>query len=142
MTLKNLLIIVLVLAVVAISFYSFQGGTDKSYIDQLIRERQAKNEFMKSSDDSPFGKDRSDFKELNYFPPDDRYRISAKLTPIQNKKMVLLPTSDEIEKKYLEYANAEFELNDVVCKLLILEIADEGEYRGTLFLAFADSTSA
>jgi uncharacterized protein (DUF1684 family) len=47
-----------------------------------------------------------------------------------------------MEKKYLEYAFAEFELNNVVCKLLILEIADNSEYRGTLFLPFADETSA
>jgi uncharacterized protein (DUF1684 family) len=54
--------------------------------------------------------------------------------------MVVLPTSDGIEKKYLEYAFAEFELDNVLSKLLILEIA-EGEYKGVLFLAFADETS-
>lgn len=56
--------------------------------------------------------------------------------------MVVLPTSDNLEKKYLEYAFAEFELNGESCKLLILEIMEEGPYRGTLFLAFADATSA
>jgi len=55
--------------------------------------------------------------------------------------MLVLATSDGQEKKYLEYAHAEFELNNTVCRLLILEIVD-GDYRGTLFLAFADSTSA
>src|SRR5258706_16232832 len=56
--------------------------------------------------------------------------------------MIVLPTSDGKEKRYLEYAFVEFELNDVPSKLLILEIVDDGQYRGALFLAFADSTSA
>jgi hypothetical protein len=97
---------------------------------------------MKLSEDSPFGDEKKNFTALNYFPPDLNYRISAKLIPIANKKMVLLPTSDGKENSYLEYAFAEFELNDTPCKLLILETADNDQYRGTLFLAFADSTSA
>ncbi|MBI3482715.1 MAG: DUF1684 domain-containing protein [Bacteroidetes bacterium] len=97
---------------------------------------------MKSGEDSPFGEEKKNFKGLNYYSPDLKYRISAKLIPVENKKMVVLPTSDGKEKKYLEYAFAEFELNDMLCKLLILEIVDNNEYRGTLFLAFADATSS
>ncbi|MGC4020463.1 MAG: DUF1684 domain-containing protein [Cyclobacteriaceae bacterium] len=78
---------------------------------------------------------------MNYFPPDANYRIYAKLIPVDATKMVLLPTSDGTDKKYLEYAYAQFELNGKPCKLLLLEIPD-GEFQGTLLLAFADSTSA
>ncbi len=97
---------------------------------------------MRSSDESPFGDEKKNFKGLNYFPVNLSYRISAKLISINDKKVVVLPTSDGLEKKYLEYAFAKFELNNQSCKLLILEIMEEGPYRGTLFLAFADSTSA
>lgn len=45
-------------------------------------------------------------------------------------------------RKHTEYAYAEFELDGIKNKLLILEIRDMGPYRGTLFLAFADKTSA
>ena len=56
--------------------------------------------------------------------------------------MIVLPTSDGKEKKYLEHAYAEFELDGIVNKLLIMEITEAGPYRGTLYLAFADETSA
>ena len=56
--------------------------------------------------------------------------------------MVLLETNDQKENRYLEYAHAEFSIAGVKCKLLILEIMDDGPSRGSLFLAFADETSA
>jgi uncharacterized protein (DUF1684 family) len=71
-----------------------------------------------------------------------KYRVNANLVPVENKKIVLLPTSDGEEKQYKEYAYAEFSLDGEKNKLLILEIVDAGPYRGTLFLAFADATSA
>lgn len=142
MSTKNILLIAALALIATILYYSFVGGTSKEdYVNNLLNERKAKDEFMKSGNDSPFGEQKKNFKGLNYFPPDLDYRISAKLIAIENKKMVVLPTSDAKEKKYLEYAFAEFELNSAACRLLILEIP-EGEYRGTLFLAFADETSA
>ena len=97
---------------------------------------------MRSSDDSPFGDAKKNFKALNYFSIDPKYRISAKLVSINDKKVRVLLASDGLEKKYLEYGIAEFELGGTICKLLILEIMEEGSFRGTLFLAFADATSA
>jgi len=140
---RNIFIVVLGFVVALIIFYSFQGkDSGKEYEAEIRTERQAKNDYMSSSDESPFGEGKKNFKKLNYYPIDLNYRISAKLVSIENKKMVVLPTSDNLEKKYLEYAFAEFELNGESCKLLILEIMEEGPYRGTLFLAFADATSA
>ncbi len=143
MKLRNLVAVVLVLIVAVITFYTFQGKDwGKQYQSEISKERQAKDGFMRSASESPFGEEKKLFEKLNYFPIDVNYRISAKLRSIKNKKVIVLPTSDNLEKKYLEYAFAEFELNNEPCKLLILEIMDEGPYRGTLFLAFADATSA
>ncbi len=140
---RNLFIALIALAFGFIIYYSFKGkDTGMRYEDEMKLERTAKNDFMRSSDDSPFGEARKDFKALNYYPIDLSFRISAKLTTIRNKKVVALPASDGLEKKYLEYGYAEFELKGTSNKLLILEIMDEGQHQGTLFLAFADSTSA
>jgi uncharacterized protein len=140
---KNIFIIVIAIAVVLVLFYSFQSkDSGKEYEEEIAKERLAKNNFMRSSSESPFGDSRKNFEQLNYFPVDVNYRISARLSSIDNKKVVVLPTSDNLEKKYLEYAFAEFELNGEPCRLLLLEIMEEGPYRGTLFLAFADATSA
>ncbi len=143
MTSRNIFVAVLVLVVALIVFYSFQGkDSGNEYEAEIRKERQAKDDYMSSSDESPFGENKKNLKKLNYFPIDFSYRISAKLVSIENKKVVSLPTSDGLEKGYLEYAFAEFELNGERCKLLILEIMEQGPYRGTLFLAFADATSA
>jgi len=140
---RNIFVVALGTAVALIIFYSLQEkDSGKEYEVEIKDERQAKDNFMRSSDESPFGEEKKNFKKLNYFPIDVNYRISAGLGSIENKKVVVLPTSDGLEKKYLEYGLAEFQLNGERCKLLILEIMDEGPYRGTLFLAFADATSA
>lgn len=143
MKLRNIIFVALGIAVAWIVIYSFQAKDDsKEYEAEIVHEREAKDNFMRSSDESPFGDKKKNFSKLNYFPIDANYRISARLESIDNKKVVVLPTSDGLEKKYLEYGMAEFELNGELCKLLILEIMEEGPYRGTLFLAFADATSA
>ncbi len=143
MKLKNIIVIGVVIVAVVSIYYSFGGGeTNETYIANLKKMRKEKDHDMRTASDSPFANDTiQTFKGLNYFPIDAKYRISAKLTPIENKKAVLLPTSDEKQKSYLEYAYAEFEMQGVENKLLILEIMDMGPYRGTLFLAFADKTS-
>ena len=143
MKLRNIFFVALVVATALIVFYSLQEkDSGKEYEAEIAHERQAKDNFMRSSDESPFRKEKKSFSKLNYFPIDVNYRISARLESIKNKKVVVLPTSDGFKKKYLEYGFAEFELNDEPCRLLILEIMEEGPYRGTLFLAFADATSA
>ncbi len=139
---KNIILIIVIVVVLIGIYYSLSGGeTNEAYITKVEQLRKDKNNTMQSGDESPFG-DSIGFKGLNYFPIDSKYRINAKLTEIEHKKALSLPTSDGKEKSYLEYAYAEFELDGVKSKLLILEIMDIGAYRGTLFLAFADKTSA
>lgn len=144
MKLKNIILVGVVLIAVVSIYYSFSGGeTSETYIAKIKTMREEKDHDMRTAADSPFAKDTTQtFKGLNYFSIDAAYRISAKLVAIENKKTILLPTSDGKEKSYLEYAYAEFEMQGVQNKLLILEIMDMGPYRGTLFLSFADKTSA
>ena len=134
---------VAIVIVAGMVIYSFQGGeSQETYVQELTKEREEKDRLMKTGDDSPFAKDTVPFKGLRYYEPDLTYRIQANLVPIESKKLLTLPTSDGKEKRYQEFAHAEFTLEGVFCKLLILEIIDSGPYRGTLFLAFADETSA
>jgi uncharacterized protein len=141
---KNILLVVTVIISLVIIYYSFSGSENsEAYVASIQKMREEKDNDMRTSSDSPFAKDTTHtFKGLQYFPIDAAYRVQALLTPIQQKKAVTLPTSDGKEKSYLEYAYAEFEMQGQQNKLLILEIMDMGPYRGTLFLAFADQTSA
>lgn len=130
-------------AALVVVFYSMDtSGTSEAYKSEIEKERKDKNDYMRSNSESPFADSVNLFTGLQYFEIDEQYRISANLVPVTQKKTITLATSDGLEKRYLEYAHAEFSLNGEKCRLLILEIMDMGPFRGTLFLAFADGTSA
>ncbi len=143
MNAKKIFPVVIGIAIIGFLIYSFSGENETSgqYMAEIKKERQEKDEFMKNDEGSPFRDSSITFSPLHYFEPDVKFRVNADLEAIENKKMIVLPTSDGKEKKYLEYAYASFKLDGVKNKLLILEIVDMGPYKGTLFLAFADDTS-
>ncbi|MDZ4716114.1 MAG: DUF1684 domain-containing protein [Cytophagales bacterium] len=124
-------------------YYSIPGGlSEEEYQNAILAERVEKDTFMKRDPSSPFAATRDSVRSLNYFAPDQQYRIRATLQVIQNKKVIVLGTSTGEASRYLEYGWAAFNLDGIENKLLILEIMDMGPQRGKLFLAFADETSA
>jgi len=117
--------IVLLAGVIAFVLYSLEGSqSPEDYASEIGRERSEKDLFMKSEKDSPFMGSKEGFRGLRYFSPDLKYKITAKLVPIEKKKVIVLPTSDGKEKKYLEHAFAIFELDGILNRLLVLEITD------------------
>jgi uncharacterized protein (DUF1684 family) len=140
---KNIILMGVVVIVLISIIYSFQGNqTDEGYIAKIEKSRKEKDHTMRNTSDSPFAGRVEEYKGLTYFPVDGKYRINARLERIENKKTITLPTSDGKEKTYLEYGYAEFELDGIKNRLLILEMIQAGPYKGTLFLPFADETSA
>lgn len=139
---KKILVIGVIGIALATLVYSFIGTGLEDYKAVIEKARKEKDHYLRTSPDSPFKDDPQSFKGLTYFPVDAAFRVQAKLIPRTDKKVVRLPTSDGQEKSYLEYGHAEFELQGVKNRLLLLEIPDMGPYRGTLFLAFGDATSA
>jgi uncharacterized protein (DUF1684 family) len=140
---KNILLLLVTLAILVTLFYSLQnGGTNEAYKKEIEKERKDKDDYMRNNSGSPFADSVEAFTGLRYFEVDESFRISANLIPVEEKKTVTLATSDGLEKRYLPYGYAEFSLQGEDCRLLILEIMDMGPFRGTLFLAFADATSA
>lgn len=140
---KNVLLILIVIAILVTLFYSMpDGGTNEAYRKEIEKERKEKDDYMRNNSESPFADSIALFTGLKYFDIDEAFRVSANLIPIEEKKTITLATSNGLEKRYLPYAYAEFSLKGEKCRLLILEIMDMGPFRGTLFLAFADATSA
>ncbi|MGE0589267.1 MAG: DUF1684 domain-containing protein [Cyclobacteriaceae bacterium] len=142
MSLNRIIFVVIIISLVTITIYSLQdsqGG--EQYIEEINTFREEKDLSM-TRDDFPFAGRADEFTGLKYFEPDPAFRISASLSPIKDKNVVVLATNDGLESKYLEYAYADFSISGVKCRLLILEIMEQGPNRGTLFLAFADDTSA
>lgn len=140
----NRIISVAIVALLAtIAYYSFlDGDSSEKYVREILNDRADKDLFMKTNEGSPFLMDSVPFEPLKYFEPDARYRIVANFEPATEKKVVALTTSDGLQRKYLPYGYASFSLGGENCRLLILEVMDNGPFRGTLFLAFADATSA
>jgi uncharacterized protein (DUF1684 family) len=139
---KNIFILVVIVVVIVSLFYSFWGNQDQAtYMKQITKEREEKDHFMQTSKESPFGEEREKFTALQYYPVDPKFKIVADLTPVKDKNVVILATSDGKEERYIEYAYAEFDFNGLHNKLLILEMMEMGPFRGKLFLAFGDETS-
>jgi uncharacterized protein len=140
---KNILFILLLSVGVILFFYFLQSpATSEAYKLEIEKERKEKDDYLRNSNESPFADSVELFNGISYFEPNEKYRITAALIPIKEKKSITLATSDGKEKRYLEYAFAEFSIDGEKCKLLIVEIMDWGPFRGTLFLAFSDATSA
>jgi uncharacterized protein (DUF1684 family) len=140
---SHVIIVISVICVVAIFWYaSTSGKDDAEYKVRIDKSRKEKDEFMKGGEGSPFADSVESFTGLKYFEPNLKFRIEADLEPIEDRNMVVLRTSDDKEQRYIEYAWATFSIDDVPCKLKILEVVDNGPFRGALFLAFADQTSS
>jgi uncharacterized protein (DUF1684 family) len=140
---SNILILIFAIALLGVLFYTMkETASPEAYVNGIEKKREDKDHFMRSSSESPFADSLEAYSGLKYFPIDIKYRVSALIIPIQEKKVIVLPTSDGKESHYLPYAYAEFEIDGVQNKLLILEVMEMGVNRGSLFLAFGDETSA
>jgi len=128
--------------IVALFFgwYSLQGGESESqYISRILEERAEKEVFFESSSESPFK--NQEFNGLEHFPPDLNFKVTARLIDLEERRIVTMVTNDNKTKKYREWGLVEFELGGTINQLMIYEMMG-GPYRGTLFLPFADETSA
>lgn len=131
---------VIVIVVIGISIiYTLQGGeSEEDYRERIIEERERTERFMKSSDESPFAPEEIAFNGLEFYAPDPAYKVRARLTPIEDHKLLQMPTSTGEEEKYIRYAYADFELNGQQARLLLLQPFDS---QTKLFLPFADASS-
>ena len=134
-------IFALVGVVISLYYGVWGNQADGVYVDTIVKSRKDKDDFMRNSRNSPFAKEKEPFQELKYFPPDLNYRIQANLTPVRNRSVITLTANDGSSQSYLQYAWAEFDLDNLHNRLLILEVMEDGPERGKLFLAFADETS-
>jgi uncharacterized protein (DUF1684 family) len=67
----------IVLVIILILVYTFADtGVNDAYEREISQFRADKHEYFKSSADSPI-KNKAQFSQLDYFPPDQHYRIMA-----------------------------------------------------------------
>ena len=103
---------------------------------QLLEHRQAKDEYFRTSHQSPLEhEDRDDFEGLDYFEPRADLVFAVPLEPADNAE-IRIPTSDQREKVYRRVGKVSF---DVVGSPVELTVYDTGH--PGLFLPFRDATS-
>ncbi|WP_026450654.1 DUF1684 domain-containing protein [Aequorivita capsosiphonis] len=88
--------------------------------------------------------DFKDFKNLEFYPIDLKYRVKAKLIRTPDEKPFLMPTSTERLPEYVKYGEAHFTLEgkDIVLNLFkSTQPYDEPGYEDYLFVPFTDLTS-
>jgi uncharacterized protein (DUF1684 family) len=105
---NKIVLLILVVAIVGILFYSLRGSED--YIATISEKRNVYAETLANDKDSPIA-NLSNFSGFTYFEPDVKYRIEAdfKATSEAGQSMILLTDSTQSEIK--KAGEATFMLN-------------------------------
>lgn len=88
--------------------------------------------------------DFADFKELQFYPIDLKFRVEADFVRTPDEKPFLMPTTTERLPEYVKYGEAYFVIDGDQLKLNLYQSAtpyEEPGYEDYLFLPFTDLTS-
>ncbi len=111
------------------------------YIKMIEDEREEKDIYMKTAEDSPLADStKASFTHLSYYPVDSTYRILADLIPAIDNEIVTMRVRDAKSREYIKYGVAEFELAGAQHQLTLFKYSDP-EYDKLIFLPFFDKTS-
>jgi uncharacterized protein (DUF1684 family) len=140
--LKYTLLTGIAVAIAFVFFYTLNNTTSDESYDRMIRKmREIKNKDFKYGTSSPFTDEQKQrFTVLNYFEPDDNYRVQATITLTQNDSLYkYLTTTNEI-RRFNKYAYLDFSVDGIPQRLILLKSADAGT-ANYYFLAFKDLTT-
>jgi uncharacterized protein (DUF1684 family) len=110
------------------------------YLDELETERTMKDQFMARHAESPFVQaSMYDFQGLQYFPPDEKYRVRATLERLKEPKEAFLRTNRDGQAAMRWLGDLRFTVGG---RALRLRVYHAGEGVGTsVFIPFRDGTS-
>ena len=89
-------------------------------------------------------KDFADFKHLDFYPVDLKYRVEARFVRTPNETPFLMPTTTDRKPEYVKYGEAHFSVDGHTLKLNLYKNTtpyDDPELKDYLFLPFTDWTS-
>lgn len=128
--------------IAAVSIIFSHLATDKNTYPEKINEyRRQKDSFFRNSPDSPI-EERAHFDGLHYFEPDEKYKLKAKLTFLNDTSVIVIKRNDGREDVYKKYALALFTLDNKEHQLTLLKNTQQDEKdNNALFLPFFDATN-
>jgi len=110
---------------------------DSVYFGEIARQRKENEDFLKG-DESPLEEtDRLVFRNLNYFPPDTRFRFRVRLEPPALTDTVALLDTSGAERKFVRHGTFRFQVD---ARQETLTVFRE-PYHNYLFLPFKDATA-
>lgn len=109
--------------------------SDEAYRAEMEAQRKQKDEFFRTSSESPI-ENKTLFHGLHYFEPNQDYRVLATLTPYQGSdKDFKVTYTDGTTDTYERFAYADFTVQGNQERLLLLK------NEGTISVLFRDKTS-
>ncbi|MCB9046896.1 MAG: DUF1684 domain-containing protein [Chitinophagales bacterium] len=113
-----------------------------SYKDSINQYRQHYKEEFLTEERSPLTAADTGF--LRFFPIDEQYRVTARLTLTPDAKAFDMPTASGQTKRYQQYGLLTFNINDTLVSLQVLrslKLLKDPKYKDHLFVPFTDATT-
>ena len=113
----------------------------RHFVQKIISARLEKDAYFHDDPDSPIpSSQRSQFKGLNYYPPDPAYETKARLDRFDKPDQVMITTSKGSRQAYVKYGTLSFELQGKRLDLFVYK-STEDPFSRSLFVPFSDATS-
>jgi uncharacterized protein (DUF1684 family) len=125
--------------------FSYAQKDSAALVKEIVLFEENLNKEYKDAETSPLSKkEREAFKDINFFPVDLRYVVTAKFVRTPDEKVFGMATSGNIKKNYVKYGEGQFSFMGKEYKLNVYQSIDllkERKYRNYLFIPFRDATS-
>lgn len=140
---RKFTILVVIIGVIGITVYNFQGTTTDSegYQEQVLEQRADKDEMFRSSEDSPLtSKQKEAFTSLSYFPIAEKYKVPGEFRRNSNQVIIKMAVTDGTQREYYIFGNVHFHLEGKELDLTVYKpVKEDDDY---LFIPFYDKTSS
>jgi uncharacterized protein (DUF1684 family) len=130
----------------SLSAGQFSAISTEGWLKELNIHRTEKNAEYKDKETTPFKvkKDRRKFDQLNYFEPDEKFKVSAEVIRFDGSDTLKFATSAGTVKQYIRYAELKFDIDGQTLSLEAYKSVQNMNhpiYKNYLFLPFTDSNS-
>ena len=120
-------------------------GQDSLAVKEILEHREHQHQEFLDKKGSPLEEnDRINFKGLNYYPIDLKYRVKAKFVRTENTDLFKMKTSTTRLPEYRKYGEVYFTIDDKDLRLEVYQSPDIMKmpgYSDYLFIPFTDPTN-
>jgi len=116
----------------------FSENNDEKYLEELKELRAKKDDYFKTSDQSPI-QNKDSFPGINYFPPDLSFRCLAEFNRSDEKEQFRMAMTDGAKEKYSIVGKLTFNLKGEYLELTAFKRLNDRDNQ--LFVPFTDLTN-